>query len=88
MSGKHIAEHAFVRFDSVGNRYVCVCVCVCVCFPGQAMQFMMYALYYFRVDHNKLAIIIHFLWKNLNINFEFIDKELHLNNTYYPSPLV
>ena len=28
MSGKHIAEHAFVRFDSVGNRYVCVCVCV------------------------------------------------------------
>jgi len=51
MSGKHSVEHAFVRFDSVGNRYVFFF------FPGQAMQFM------FGVGPNKLAI--HFLQCNL-----------------------
>ena len=52
------------------------------------MQYMMYVLYYFGVGQNKLAIHFFAMWKNLNVNLEFIDKELHLSNTYYPSPLV
>ena len=84
MSGKHIAEHAFVRFDSVGNRYVCVFF-----FPGQTIH----AIYdvctvLFWGGPEQACYTLFAMWKNLNVNLEFIDKELHLSNTYYTSPLV